>query len=99
MITVIISKNGEVIREASGDFAFGAVVTEQGDNLHMHHFLNGECDVSDLAACCAENITKIIRVSTEGNLVAAYLLQMVIAQLEKNVRDILNEAVASGPMQ
>ena len=99
MITVIISKDGEVIREASGDFAFGTVVTERENHLHMQNFLNGECDVSDLAACCAENVTKIIRVSTEGNPVAAYLLQMVIAQLEKNVRDILNEAVASGPMQ
>lgn len=99
MITVIISKNGEVIREASGDFAFGAVVTEQGDNLHMHHFLNGRCDIDDLAACYAENVTRIIKANTKNNPVAAHLLQMVIAQLEENVRDILNETATSGPMQ
>lgn len=99
MITVIISKNGEVIREASGDFAFGAVVTEQGDNLQMHHFLNGRCDTDDLAACYAENVTRLIKANTKNNSVVVLLLQMVVEQLEENVRDILNETATSGPMQ
>ena len=43
MVNVIILEDGKVCQQMSGDYATGAVVTQE-DDLHVNGFLTGNCN-------------------------------------------------------
>ena len=60
MVNVIILEDGKVCQQMSGDYATGAVVTQE-DDLHVNGFLTGNCNTRFLPETCYGYVAQVIR--------------------------------------
>lgn len=79
-----IEKDGEVVRELTGDCAFGAVATDQGDGVtEQEIFIVGEMSPSELGIRMAKMATKVMDSLSEG-VGMAFVYEMTGWLEEKN---------------
>lgn len=89
MVNVIILEDGKVCQQMSGDYATGAVVTQE-DDLHVSGFLTGNCNTRFLPETCYGYVAQVIRGVAKNNLTAAYQLQKVVEYLQNEIKDLVD---------
>lgn len=91
MVKVTIEIDGEEPQVLTGEYAWGAVSTEEDDGIAAHTYLIGNTNVCALATDMAGSLSSIISNSTNSERAKVAFLTKLVSEVMRETAGILKK--------